>query len=340
LAADGRVAATGLAASLAATTGAAANAIGGQRVAIRVSGLEKRFRDPLSLGVREVLRGVDLTVYEGEVFGLLGVNGAGKTTTLQCLTGLMRPTAGTLEIFDGNPRHAAVRRRIGFLPERPSFYDYLTPIELLDLVARLCTMSPAHRKRRTTELLATLHLERVAKSPLRKLSKGELQRLGIAQSVIHEPDLVIFDEPMSGLDPLGRRDVRDLVEETRRSGRTVIFSSHVVPDVETLCDRVGILDGGRLPRVGRIEEITTVKLREVDVVVRDVPEELLVRLVGPNDTIENLGVSTRVRVRDPERVDRLVVRALQAGGRLVSLERRRERLEDYLVRTASTEEGA
>ncbi len=308
---------------------------------VSIEGLTKQMRDPLSRRARWVLNGIDLVIRQGEVFGLLGVNGAGKTTTLQCLLGLMRPTAGRITVCGGDPQAAEVRRRVGFLPERPCFYDYLTVSEFLDLVGRLCDMRSAHRRQRIAELLAMLHLEQHAKAALRKLSKGELQRVGIAQALIHEPELVVFDEPLSGLDPLGRRLVRDLVEDLRHRGHSVIFSSHVVPDVESICDRVGVLHQGRILRVGRIDEITRVRLEDVDVTVRDVPEELLVRLIGPADEIESLGAVTRVRVRDPERVDRLVVRALQCGGRLLTLERRRETLEDYLLRTAisAREEG-
>jgi ABC-2 type transport system ATP-binding protein len=167
-----------------------------------------------------------------------------------------------------------------------------------------------------------------------------VQRVGIAQAVLHEPELLILDEPMSGLDPLGRRDLRDLIDRSRAAGRTVFFSSHIVPDVEALCDRVGILDRGRLVRVGRIEDLTTVRLHAIEILVRNAPGELLARLLGPEDRLEERGSTARLLVHDPERVDRLLVRVIQAGGRIEGLDRRRERLEEYFVRVAKAPEPA
>ena len=306
--------------------------------AIAIAGLEKTFASPLTRKPRPVLRGLDLEVRAGEVCGFLGLNGAGKTTTIRCLVGLLRPTAGSVSILGGSPRDPAVRRRLGYLPENPSFNDHLTPVEALDLAGRLCDLPGALRRRRIADLLAALRLEPAARTPIRKLSKGNVQRVGIAQAVLHEPELLILDEPMSGLDPLGRRDLRDLIDRLRAAGRTVFFSSHIVPDVEALCDRVAILDRGRLVRVGRIEELTTVRLNAVEILVRNVPGELLARLLGPEDRIEERGSTTRLLVHDPERVDRLLVRAIQVGGRIEGLERRRERLEEYFVRVAKARE--
>ncbi len=305
-----------------------------ERPVIGVTGLEKSFRSPLTLRRKLILQGLDLEVFGGEVFGFLGVNGAGKTTTIRCLTGLSRPERGRVNLFGADPRARDVRRRIGYLPENPAFPDHLTPVEVLDLAGRLSELSAPHRRRRIGELLGALHLEDVAKTALRKLSKGVVQRVGIAQAIVHEPELLILDEPMSSLDPLGRRDLRDLIDDLRARGRTVFFSSHIIPDVEIICDRVGILNRGRLVRVGRIEELTTVRLHAVEVLVRNVPAELLARLCGPEDVLEERGPTTRVLVHDPARLDRLIVRVFQAGGRIETLDRRRERLEDYFVRTA------
>jgi ABC-2 type transport system ATP-binding protein len=305
--------------------------------AIRITGLTKRYRSPLTLKLVHVLRGFDLEITPGEIFGFLGLNGAGKTTTIRCLVGLIRPSEGSVSIFGQSPLDPAVRRRIGYLSENPTLPDYLTPVEVLDLAGRLCALEPAHRRRRIGELLAALRLERFASMPLRKLSKGNAQRVGIAQAVIHEPDLLILDEPMSGLDPLGRRDVRDLMDDLRARGRTIFFSSHIVPDVESMCDRVAILDRGRVQRVGRIEELTTVKLQGVEIRVRNTPPGLLERLLAPGDEIEGRGPTTRILVCDADRVDFLLMRVLEAGGRIEALDRRRERLEDYFVRTAGEE---
>jgi ABC-2 type transport system ATP-binding protein len=304
------------------------------RPVIAIAGLDKSFRSPLTLQRKPVLRGLDLEVFEGEVFGFLGLNGAGKTTTIRCLTGLARPSAGAVSLFGTDPRQPDVRKRIGYLPENPVFPEHLTPVEVLDLAGSLSGLSRPHRRRRIAELLTALRLESFTRTPLRKLSKGLVQRVGIAQAVVHEPELLILDETMSGLDPLGRRDVRDLIDNLRARGRTVFFSSHIVPDVEAICDRVGILNRGRLVAVGRIEELTTVRLHAVEVLIRNVPAELVARLLGSEDLLEERGPNVRVLVHDPARLDRLVVRVMQAGGRIEALERRRERLEDYFVRTA------
>ena len=302
--------------------------------AIKIAGLEKTYRHPMTLKRKPVLRGLDLEVEVGEVWGFLGLNGAGKTTTIRCLLGLIRPDAGTMTILGGSPDDRHVRRRIGYLPENPSLPDYLSPREVLELMGRLCDMHRSARKRRVEELLQELRLERFATTPLRKLSKGTVQRVGIAQAVVHEPELLILDEPMSGLDPLGRRDVRSLIDRERTAGRTIFFSSHIVPDVEAICDRVGVIDHGRLIKIGRIDELTTVRLQAVEIQVKNAPADVLAAVLGPNDTIEPRGTTCRILVHDAERVDRVMFRVLEAGGRIENLERRRERLEDYFIRTA------
>ena len=302
--------------------------------AIRIAGLEKTYRHPMTLRAKPVLRGLELEVAVGEVWGFLGLNGAGKTTTIRCLLGLIHPDRGMISVLGGEPGARASRRRIGYLPENPSLPDYLTPREVLDLMGRLCEMARPHRRRRVDELLAELRLERFARTPLRKLSKGTVQRVGIAQAVLHEPELLILDEPMSGLDPLGRRDVRSLIDRERTAGRTIFFSSHIVPDVEAICDRVGVIDHGRLIKIGRIDELTTVRLQAVEIQVKNAPADVLAAVLGPHDTIEPRGTTCRILVHDPERVDRVMFRVLEAGGRIENLERRRERLEDYFIRTA------
>ncbi len=304
------------------------------RFVIRIAGLEKSFRSPLTLQRKPVLSGLGLDVIEGEVFGFLGLNGAGKTTTIRCMTGLSRPGRGTVRLFGADPRLPAVRRRLGYLPENPAFPDHLTPIEVLDLAGRLSELPAPHRRRRTDEVVAALRLEPFARTRLRKLSKGTVQRVGIAQAILSEPELLILDEPMSGLDPLGRSDVRDLIDRWRAAGRTVFFSSHIVPDVEAICDRVGILNRGRLTRIGRIEELTTVRLHAIEILVRNVSPELVARLCGPEDVLEERGPTLRVLLHDPEYLDRFILRVLQAGGRIETLDRRRERLEDFFVRSA------
>jgi ABC-2 type transport system ATP-binding protein len=214
----------------------------------------------LGLGEGEVvaLKDLNLTIESGEVFGFLGPNGAGKTTTIKIIVGLMHPTSGTARLFGKEVAASggdALRAKIGFLPETPSFYGYLTGIELLTFYGKLFSLSTNKIKEKTAALLKQVGLESAGHLPLRKYSKGMLQRIGIAQSLINDPELVILDEPMSGLDPIGRKEMRDLILSLKSEGKTLFFSSHIIHDVERVCDRVGILAKGRLLGLGRINEI-------------------------------------------------------------------------------------
>src|SRR5712692_9043199 len=215
-----------------------------------------------------------LEVEPGEVFGFLGPNGAGKTTTLKLLMQLVFPTAGRAEILGRPIGDLDVKRRIGYLPENPYFYDYLTAEELLTYFAGLFGYAGAERRARASRLLDEVGIEAERRLQLRKFSKGMLQRVGIAQALINDPELLIFDEPMSGLDPLGRRDVRALILKLRDRGCTVFFSSHVLSDAETLCSRVAILAKGRLVTTGRLTEILAFQAHGWELVVSDVPDAL------------------------------------------------------------------
>jgi ABC-2 type transport system ATP-binding protein len=205
-------------------------------------------------------------VEEGEVFGFLGPNGAGKTTTLKILMGLVFPTAGTARILGHTWTDPEVKAQIGFLPEQPYFYDYLTAHELLDYYSQLSGVPAKDRKHRVEEVLTRVGLTEVRGVQLRKFSKGMLQRAGIAQAILHNPKLVFLDEPMSGLDPLGRREVRDLIEQLKQEGKTVFFSTHILSDAEALCDRVAIIHKGELRGVGAVEDLTSTVQGKVEVV--------------------------------------------------------------------------
>jgi ABC-2 type transport system ATP-binding protein len=215
---------------------------------VETSGLTKQVRDTWTFRRITLVRDVDLAIAEGEVFGLIGPNGAGKTTTLKLVVGLLRPTRGRV-LFAGRPLDVAARGAIGFLPEQPYFYEHLTVEETLDFFARLYGLPRAARRARIAELVRDLHLEPKRRAAVRTLSKGTLQRLGIAQALLARPRLLVLDEPMSGLDPAGRAHMRDLLRGLGAVGTTVIFSSHVLPDAEALCDRVGIIAGGQLREV-------------------------------------------------------------------------------------------
>src|SRR5436189_348813 len=223
---------------------------------------------------------LSLTVEAGEVFGFLGPNGAGKTTTLKLLMQLVFPTSGHAEILGRPLGDFSVKQRIGYLPENPYFYDYLTAEELLIYFAGLFGVRGAERRARANRLLDEVGIGAERRFHLRKFSKGMLQRVGIAQAIINDPDLVIFDEPMSGLDPLGRRDVRSLILRLRDRGATVFFSSHVLSDAEALCSRVAILARGRLVATGRLDEMLAFGVRGWGLVVADLRDDVLARYRG------------------------------------------------------------
>lgn len=234
-------------------------------LAIRAVGLTRHYVHPWTRKVTRGLEGLDLEVRRGEVIGLLGPNGAGKTTTLKLLTGLIKPTRGRAWLMGEPIEDTASRRRLGFLPEQPYFYDYLSGEEYLELAARLSGVPGREALPRARRWLGRVGLGERPKLRLRKYSKGMLQRLGLAAALVHEPELLILDEPMSGLDPFGRRDVRDLILEQRARGTTVLFSSHILPDVEMLCDRVAILLRGRLTRTASVGEIVNDSRQAVEV---------------------------------------------------------------------------
>ncbi len=219
----------------------------------------------LHLKTKRSLEGLTMRVEDGEVFGFLGPNGAGKSTTIKLLVGLIFPTAGTAHILGKPISDIAMHQEIGYLPEQPYFYDYLTAAELLDYFARFHNLKAADRRERVARMLKKVGLETARKIQLRKYSKGMLQRVGLAQAILHDPRVVILDEPMSGLDPLGRREVRDIILELKREGRTVLFSTHILSDAEMLCDRVGVIVGGKLRGVGAPDEIVGIKSQGMEI---------------------------------------------------------------------------
>ena len=235
--------------------------------AIEILGLEKTYTVGFCRGrLKRALLPLHLTVEEGEIFGFLGPNGAGKTTTLKIMMGLVFPTGGSARILGRVWSDPEVKAQIGFLPEQPYFYDYLTAHELLDYYGQLSGVRAKTRNQRVDEILGRVGLTDVQGVQLRKFSKGMLQRVGIAQAILHDPKLVFFDEPMSGLDPLGRREVRDLMEQLKHEGKTVFFSTHILSDAESLCDRVAIIHKGELRGTGKIEELTSTTEGKVEVV--------------------------------------------------------------------------
>jgi len=219
----------------------------------------------LHLKTKRSLEGLTLQVEAGEVFGFLGPSGAGKSTTIKLLVGLIFPTSGTARILGKPISDIEMHRDIGYMPEQPYFYDYLTAAELLDYFARFHDLTAADRRERVERMLKKVGLETAGKIQLRKYSKGMLQRVGLAQAILHDPQVVILDEPMSGLDPVGRREVRDIILELKREGRTVMFSTHILSDAEMLCDRVGVIVGGTLRGVGAPDEIVEMKAQGLEI---------------------------------------------------------------------------
>ena len=278
---------------------------------------------------RPALQDLDLDVFRGEILGYVGPNGSGKTTTLKLLIGLLRPDRGEGWIL-GQPLAArGWRYRVGYLPEHPYLYDYLTPAEYLDYVGRLFGLGAARRRERTRELLALVGLERAADQPMRRFSKGMVQRAGLAQALVNDPELLIFDEPMSGLDPIGRRLVRDLIVAQRKAGKTVLFSTHILSDAETLCDRVAVLRAGRLVKVGSLSELLQLDVAHVEVLVSGVVASAP-GLEGA-DRAEQVGDRLRLEVAEG-RLGAVVTAVEAAGGRVLSVQPVRQSLEDYFYR--------
>ncbi|MBU6429095.1 MAG: ABC transporter ATP-binding protein [Cyanobacteria bacterium REEB65] len=222
---------------------------------VEAQNLTKIFPAQIGQAAKVGLDQLTLSVHKGETFGLLGPNGAGKTTSQKLFLGLMKPTGGTVRIFGRDPQDPAVRARIGFLPENPYFYNYLTGAEFVRFCGGLFDIPPKVLKERVDSLLDLVKMTDARHVQLRKYSKGMLQRVGIAQALINDPDLVLLDEPMSGLDPFGRRELREIILGLKRSGKTIFFNSHILADVEEICDRVGILLGGKLVAVGAVKEL-------------------------------------------------------------------------------------
>jgi len=278
------------------------------------------------------LSGLDMVVPRGSTFGYLGQNGAGKTSTIKILVGLQFQTSGEAWINGGNVLEAKSRRSIGFMPENPYFYEYLNAREALDFYGKLSGMDRPSRTRRAEELISEFGLGHAKDTPLRNYSKGMRQRLGLAQAIIHDPPLVILDEPMSGLDPLGRRDIRNVILKLRDKGRTVFFSSHILSDVEEICDRVCVLNLGRKIAEGPLSSLLTGKVLEVKLSVSGLTPETAPKLENLATRTWHDGLLFHVQVDSEEKAQLAKAKLEQAGGVLRSMEQHKESLEEYFVR--------
>jgi len=287
------------------------------------------------------LDSLSLQVGRNEVFGFLGPNGAGKTTTLKLLTELIYPTSGRITVLGKPPGHPDVRRRVGYLPEAPYFYDYLSAEELLTYFAGLFGLRGEERRRRVAGLLDKVGIAGERRLPLRKYSKGMLQRVGLAQALLNEPELVFLDEPMSGLDPLGRRDVRALILELRDRGCTVFFSSHILSDAEALCSRVAIVVGGQLVTAGRLSEILAFEVSGWELVMADLAPGAVEALGSTVRSVTRISEGRYAIEAAPDAEPERLVGELRArGGRFVSLNPVRTTLEDYFVQQVTARKAA
>jgi ABC-2 type transport system ATP-binding protein len=296
--------------------------------AIEIENLSKEYPYGfLSLKKKKSLEDLTMRVEDGEVFGFLGPNGAGKSTTIKLLMRLIFPTAGTARILGKSIDDVSMHGSIGYLPEQPYFYDYLTAYEVLDYFARFHGLKASDRRARVAAMLKKVGLDTAKKIQLRKYSKGMLQRVGLAQAILHEPRVVVLDEPMSGLDPLGRREVRDIILELKREGRTVLFSTHVLSDAEMLCDRVGVIVGGKLRGIGAPGELVDMNAQGM---------EILFELAGAAENLPLLANATRTgeryRVQLPESELSAALDALKAArARILSVTQIKPTLEEYFM---------
>jgi ABC-2 type transport system ATP-binding protein len=286
------------------------------------------------------LDGLNLQVVPGQIFGFLGGNGAGKTTTIKLLMGLMFPTSGTARILDTDISDTKMHSRIGYLPENPYFYDYLTARELMMYFAELFGIDAAKRKTRSEELLTRVGLEKAAwNRQLRKFSKGMLQRVGLAQSLINDPEIVFMDEPMSGLDPVGRREIRELIAELRTEGKTVFMSTHILSDIEVLCDNVAILRKGKLAATGKLDELLAQsgETQTFEINVSGVSADALAKEISGAE-VHATPTGARIEVANETDVDKVLAVIRSQKGKLVSVQPVRQSLEELFVKETQPNE--
>jgi ABC-2 type transport system ATP-binding protein len=308
--------------------------------AIDVRDLRKTYRTPLRRKKVEALRGVTFSVERGQIFGFVGPNGAGKTTTIRTLMGLIKPTSGSARILGHEIPSREARARLGFLPETPYFYDYLTVGELLDLAGRLFGLPADLRTKRANQLIEKVGLGRARSQSLKKFSKGMLQRAGLAQALMNDPQLVVLDEPMSGLDPIGRKEVRDLILELREQGKTVFFSSHILTDIEAIADQVAIVARGALQSQGTPAELIRRTVLGIDVSVRIPADAELGALADGATRVRRVGDELSLTLPAKADVDAWLVAARDKGAKIVAVSPRHETLEELFMREIASADSS
>jgi ABC-2 type transport system ATP-binding protein len=305
---------------------------------LSISDLYKTFRIGFMRKKIEAVRGVSFDVAQGQTFGVLGPNGAGKTTSIKTTLRLIFPDRGTVKLF-GAPLTTKVLRRVGYMPENPYVYQYLRAPEFLDLCGRLVGLDAAARRRRTSEMLELVGLTSAVDRPIGKFSKGMTQRIGLAQALLHDPELLILDEPMSGLDPIGRKQVRDIILSERKRGKTIVFTSHVLSDVEMLCDRIAIIHKGQVVARGTLDELLRREVRRVRLQLTGVTSELREALEREKLTVRVVEDMVHVTIEGDQGVGPLLERVMKAGATVVEVEPERETLEDLFMRKAMASGG-
>jgi ABC-2 type transport system ATP-binding protein len=298
------------------------------KTVLSLADVKKSFKTGFIPKKKDILKGISLAVGEGEIFGYLGPNGAGKTTTIKCVLGLIFPDAGAIELFGHSHLDARAKERLGYLPENPYFYDYLTGREFLDFYGQLFGIHAPERRETVAELLKLVDMERAADLPLRKFSRGMLQRIGLAQALINSPTLVILDEPLGGLDPLGRKEIRDIILRLREEGKTVFLCSHILQDIEMICDRVAIIVGGRILSQGRLANLVSEKVLFTEVTVSGVAEADLAAL---GESLTTQAGRTLLKVFDEPKIEAVLDLVRARRGRVHSLIPRTQTLEDIFV---------
>ena len=304
--------------------------------AIEIQGLSKNYAVGFwKKQIRPALKSLELKVNVGETFGFLGPNGAGKTTTLKLLMGIIFPTAGSATILGKDLFDPEIKRKIGFLPEQPYFYDYLSAPELLDYYARLSGVPADQRRRRIADLLDRVGLGDVGNKQLRKFSKGMLQRVGIAQAIVHDPEVVFLDEPMSGLDPLGRHEVRELIQQLKDEGKTIFFSTHILSDAETLCDRVAVIHKGELRGVGVVNDFRSSIAEKTEVVwIGAAALPFIIQMALEHHLTAD---TVRATVQSAD-LDRVLEKLREQRARLISVTPVHRTLEEYFLAKTREEE--
>jgi len=303
-------------------------------VVLEVEGLRKVFHIGFFRKRVEAVKGTTFKVKRGEIFGLLGPNGAGKTTTIKAILRLIFPTEGEIRIFGRSAGDREAAKRIGYMPENPYVYQYLKPLEFLDLCGRLVGMLKTDRRNRSEEMIDKVGLREAVDRPIGKFSKGMMQRIGLAQALLHDPELLILDEPMSGLDPIGRKEVRDLLVEQRERGKTLLFTSHILSDVELLCDRVVIMQQGEITSEGQVHDLLETAGRQVEIRLSGASEALKSSLGSRGTILDDGAGHLTLRVEGQKAVDEIIRISNAAGARLDAMIPERQTLEKLFLKSA------